>query len=191
MANNGLLRLIGQWKKIWGPLAGAATGIFGVVGTFFLPPPAIAHEAQWPSLAKVVITVCVGFLVLMGFVFSKKKYWTGWVVVALLFLVAAVGSIFAYQNLTDSSTCTYQGTLVVIGKTYTPHGAEYVKENPGISCGDLIDRHVGKTEDVWTKDSIDRARLKLVAVYIACMPLFTICGISVLQAIYCLTGGRR
>jgi hypothetical protein len=191
MANDGPSGWIGQLKEIWGPLAGAATWIFGIAGSFLLPPPVIANNGQWPNFAKFIIAVCVGLLVVPGFLFRRQKAWIGWEVMAVLFFAVAVGSIFAYQHLTDSTTCTYQGALVVIGKTYTPHGAEYVKENPGISCGDLIDRHVGKIEDVWTKDSIDWARLKLVGTYIACMPLFTICIMSLLQGIYCWTGGRR
>lgn len=172
-------------KEIWGPLAQAAIWIFGIVGSFILQPPVTANQTQWPSLAKFIIAVCVGLLVVPGFLLRKKKHWLWWELAAVVFVAAAIGSIFVYQHLTDSSTCTYQGQLVVIGKMYTPHGAEYAKENPGISCGDLIDQHVGKVEDVWMKDSIDSARLKLLASYLACMPLFTIGLMSLLQGIYC------
>jgi len=190
MVNGGPSGWIAQLKTIWGPLAAAATWIFGIIGSFMLPPPVIANQAQWPNSAKFIIAVCVGLLVVPGFLFGKKKHWIWWELLAGVSLLAAVGSMFAYQHMTDSSTCTHQGALVVIGKTYTPHGAEYVKENPGISCGDLIDQHVGKVEDVWTKDSIDSTRLKLVAVYLASMPLSTICIMSLLQGIYCWTGRR-
>ena len=189
MANDGPASE-GGWKEYWGPLAEAATWIFGIIGSFLLPPPVIANETQWPNFAKFIIAVCVGLLVLLALLWRKQKHWIGWALAALLFFAGGVGSFFTYQHLTDSSTCTYQGKLVVIGKTYTQHGAKYVQENPGISCGDLIDQHIGKVEDVWTKDSIDSARLKLLAVYVGCMPLFTICIISLLQAIYCLKSGR-
>jgi hypothetical protein len=178
-----------QIKKIWGTLAQAAAWVLGIIGGFLLPPPVGAEGNQvWPKLAEFVIAALVGLLFLPSHRWNKKRHAKWWWLVALISLVAAVASFFAYQRLTYSATCeTLGGARVVIGNEYTAHGADYVKENPGISCADLIDQHIGKTEDVWTKRSIDLARLKLAATYIACGPLFTLCIMTLVQAIYCAT----
>lgn len=187
--NNSTAKWFEQVKKIWGPLAQAGTWVAGIIGGFLLPPPIGAEDNKlWLRFAQFVITIVVGLLVLPGRKWNRKKHAKWWWMVTAICLVAAVASFFAYQRLTYSSTCqTLDGDVVVIGHEYTPHGADYVRENPGISCTDLIDQHIGKTEDVWTKQSIDSARLKLAVTYIACIPLFTICIMALIQAIYCAT----
>jgi hypothetical protein len=178
-----------QVKGIWGPLAQAGAWVAGIIGGFLLPPPVGAEENKlWLRFAQFVITIVVGLMILPSRKWRRKKDAKWWWLMAAICLAAAVGSFFAYQRVTYSSTCeTLEGGRVVIGYEYTPHGADYIRENPGISCADLIDQHIGKTEDVWTKRSIDAARMKLTITYIACIPLFTICLMALIQAIYCAT----
>ena len=47
---------------------------------------------------------------------------------------------------------------------------------------ELVNDFTGHTEEIWTRQSIDRRRLVLAAMYVSCLPLFTICLIAVVQA---------
>lgn len=187
--NNSRANWIEQAQKHWGAVAQGGTWVLGIVGGFLLPPPLGTDDNHvWLKLAEFVAAVSVGLLFLPSRRWGKKKHAKWWWLVAALSLVISIVSFFGYQRLTYSSTCvTVDGARVVIGKDYTPHGTEYIHDNPGISCTDLIDQHVGVVEDVWTKQSIDSARLKLAATYIACLPLFTLCIMSLVHAMYCAT----
>jgi hypothetical protein len=44
---------------------------------------------------------------------------------------------------------------------------------------------VGKTEDVWTKDSIARCLFLMAWTYLSCVSLFGFCVMSLVQALYC------
>ena len=101
---------------------------------------------------------------------------------ALLALVIGVGAFFRYQQLTLAWTANYDGSKVVVGSELTRQGRVYSGENPKISTDELVFDFKGKTGDVWTQQSIDQRRLVLAAIYVSCLPLFTICLIALVQA---------
>jgi hypothetical protein len=187
MSNNE--NWIDRAKEIWGPLAQAAIWIMGIISGFLLPPPeGIEDDRVWLTFAKFIVAICVGLLFLPSRLWRGRRHAKWWWLTAACCLALTIMSFIVYQKLTYASTCvTVKGVRVVIGSAYTDHGAEYLRDNPGISCTDLIDQHVGKIDDVWTKASIDRVRLKLSATYVACVPLIALCIMTIIQAIYCVT----
>ena len=181
-------RWLQQARKSWLPLAQGGVWLGGILGGFLLPPPvgvSAADEKIWLRLGQFILAVILGLVFFAARRWRLPRHALRWCAAALLFLVLAVGAFFRYQQLTLAWTGNYAGLKVVIGSAYTSQGKSYAEKNPKISRDDLIFDFAGKTEDIWTRDSIDRRRLLLAATYVSCLPLFTICLIAVVQAVQC------
>lgn len=178
-------------RKSWLVLAQGGLWIGGILGGFLLPPPvgiSAADEKVWLRLGQFIIAVVLGLVFFAARRWSQQRHALLWSGGALLFLTIAVAAFFRYQQLTMAWTGLYVGQKVVIGSVCTPQGLAYAQKNPMISCDELIFDFAGATEQIWTRESINRRRLILAATYVSCLPLFTICLISVVQAIEC--GGK-
>ena len=175
-------------KATWALITQFAVFILGVVGSFLLPPPGWASSGDNTivvRLAQFIVAVLVGLIFLLIQKWNKKKHVGRWALFAILFLTLSVSAFFAYQHFLDVRTCPYARQTVVIGTEYTEHGRTYVKDNPGSTCTGLLEDFAGETEDIWTKDSINKSRYILAGLYILNLPLFTICLIAVVQALAC------
>lgn len=175
-------------RKSWVVLAQAGLWIGGILGGFLLPPPVgvnAAEEKVWLRLGQFIIAVVLGLVFFAARRWSQPRHALWWGAGALVFLAIAVGAFFRYQQLTLAWTGLYDEQKVVIGSVYTAQGLSYTQQNPKISCDELINDFGGLTENIWTRESINRHRLILAATYVSCLPLFTICLIAVVQAIQC------
>ena len=175
-------------KKTWGVVTEFAVFIFGVVGSFLLPPPGWASsrgDTTVVRLAQFIVAVLVGLIFLLVQKWNRKKHVVRWATFTIVFLVLSVSAISGYQHLLDTHTCEYANQALVIGTRYTEHAQSYVRENPNSTCTTLLEDFAGKAEDIWTKDSINNSRYILAGSYILTLPLFTICIIAVVQALYC------
>lgn len=175
-------------KKTWGLVTQLAVFIFGVVGSFLLPPPGWASSGGNETvvrLAQFIVAVLAGLVFLFVQRWRKKKHVRRWVILTITFLALSVVAFFAYQQLLDVRTCKYADQSVAIGTSYTQHAAAYVREHTNSTCESLLADFAGKAEDIWTKESIDRSRYILAGSYILNLPLFTLCIIGVVQALYC------
>ena len=175
-------------RKSWLTLAQAAVWLGGVLGGFLLPPPvgvSAGDEKIWLRLGQFILAVLLGLAFFAGRQWNQRRHALRWCAAALVFLLLAVAAFFRYQQLTLAWTGNYAGQRVVIGSAYTAQGVSYTTKNPSLSCDDLIFDFAGKTEDIWTRDSINRRRLLLAATYVSCLPLFTLCLIAVVQAVQC------
>jgi hypothetical protein len=172
-----------------------AVWVSGIIGSFLLPPPVGVLKDEnklWLRLAQFVIAVLVGLLFITTRKWNKKKQIKSWWIVSAAALVLSVVSFTGYQYLLYSWTCNYNKQRVVIGTEYTPQGEYYVKKNSqGISCDELVADFAGNVEDIWTKKSINRARLILAGTYISCMPFFIVCLIGMIHAIHVNEQGVR
>lgn len=179
-------------KKSWGGLAQAAIWVISIISGFLLPPPVgISEDSEkvWVRLAQFTITVIVGIMFIAARKWKARKHASRWWVTSAVLLFASLGTFVGYQALSYQWTCKYYDEIKIIGgNSYTSHGLDYVKDNPGASCETILKDHVGNVYDVWSKESIDRRRIVLAAIYISCVPLFTICIIAVTQAIYIIVG---
>ena len=142
-------------------------------------------------LAQFIVAVLVGLIFLLVQNWSKKKHVRRWVFLTVACLVCSVAAFFAYQHYLDSRTCEYAQQTLVIGTHYTAHALTYVKENPNLGCTTLLEDFGGQAADIWTKDSIDASRYLLAALYVLNLPLFTLCIISLVQALYCAQSKAR
>lgn len=181
-------------KKTWGLVTQLAVFIFGVIGSFLLPPPgwvSSGGDTTVVRLTQFVVTVLVGLILLLVRKWSKKKHVRRWVVLTVVSLAVSISTFFAYQYLLDTRTCQYADQTIVIGTSYTQHAASYVGENANSTCASLLEDFAGKAEDIWTRDSINTSRYILAGTYVLNLPLFTICIIGVVQALYCSQSRRR
>lgn len=175
-------------KKTWGLVTQLAVFIFGVVGSFLLPPPGWASNSGDETvvrLAQFIVAVLVGLVFLLVQRWSKKKHVRRWATLTIIFLALCVSAFFAYQHLLDTRTCKYADQSVVIGTSYTQHAAGYIREKANATCATLLEDFAGKAEDIWNGDSINRSRYILAGAYILNLPLFTVCIIGVVQALSC------
>src|SRR2546428_5915045 len=89
-------------KKTWGLLMQFAVFIFGVVGTFLLPPPgwvSSSGDKTIVRLAQFIVAVLVGLIFLLVQKWNKKKDVRRWAMLAIVFLALSVLVFFAHQHL--------------------------------------------------------------------------------------------
>ncbi len=190
MPRANLKKWLQQFRKSWLVLAQAALWLGGILGGFLLLPPVgitAGDEKIWLRLGQFIVGVVLGLVFFAARRWSQPKHGLRWGGVSLLFLLVAVAMFFRYQQLTLAWTGIYAGNKVVVGSVYTPQGLAYTTANPKLSRDELISDFTGVTENIWTRDSINRRRLLLAAAYVSCLPLFTICLIAVVQAVHCGT----
>ena len=172
-------------RKSWLTLTHSALWVGGILGGFLLPPPVgvtAADEKIWLRLGQFIVAVVLGLEILAARRWNQPRHTFRWGAVALLSLVIGVGAFFCYQQLKLVWTATYDKDRVVVGAEFTKQGRIYAEANPKISMDELVNDFTGHTEEIWTRQSIDRRRLVLAAMYVSCLPLFTICLIAVVQA---------
>ena len=177
-----------QARKGWLVLAQGALWLGGIFGGFLLPPPVgiqASDEKLWLRLGQFIIAVVLGLVFFASRRWRQPCHALWWSGASLVFLAAAIIVFFRYQQLTLAWTANYSGQKVIVGSVLTPAGRAETQANPGISYDDLIMDFAGKTEAIWTSESINRRKLILAACYISCLPLFTICLLAVVQAIAC------
>ena len=113
----------------------------------------------WPSYASLVaglvFLVCKRF----GKRTTRKIMW-------FAIVLAPFFPIYYFSEYLDL-TAKYVTSRVICGTQYTTRGAEYVSKHPEIGKDDLVFAFGGKTTDIWTDDSISRARLILGIIYSA------------------------
>jgi hypothetical protein len=187
-ARSGDQEWLRQTRKGWLVLAQGALWLGGILGGFLLPPPVgilASEEKLWLRLGQFIIAVVLGLVFFASRRWRQTRHALAWAGAASLFLALAVAVFFRYQQLTLAWTVNYVGQKVVVGSVLTPVGQADTQKNPGISNEDLVMDFAGRTAQIWTADSIDHRRLILAACYVSCLPLFTVCLITVVQAVAC------
>ena len=159
----------------------------GAIAAFLLPPPSSMPEESrvWVRLAQFVITVVIGMVVLATLRWKRKQDTLRWGGLSMLFLFLGTAAFFSYQILSAKWTASYHGRPVLIGGSYTSFGREYHEANPRLPPEDLVMRFAGQVEKIWTRESLQQRRLILAPIYVLAMPLFTICIMSIVQALQC------
>jgi hypothetical protein len=185
-------RLLTRWRGSWLLLAQSAVWVLGIVAGFLLPPP-VGTEAEgkvWVRFAQFVVTVIVGLVLLAALRWQRKKDTWRWAAVSASMLVLATGTFFGYQFSVAHWTARYDGNRVVVGAEQTALGREYQEQHPERTREEAVMDVAGAVTRLWTRESIDRRRLALAALYVLAMPLFTLCVIATVQAIRCATPDR-
>lgn len=194
----------GDWldlvRRNWGTLTQGAVLILSVISSFLLAPPAGASEGDanvYTNLARFVVAVLVGLMLVLSRKFNRPPHVKFWWGIAVVLLVSSIAAFLGYQHLTNERTCRYLNQTIVIGADFTPMATNFLNENldvkqSGRRCELLLDAFPGDAEEsaasrageIWTSQSIEHSRLLLAITYLSCLPLFTVCLIAVVQAIY-------
>jgi hypothetical protein len=181
-------------KSSWVILAQGSVFIATVV-TGFIKPLAIfnpvAGVTKVRALSVFVVAILTGLFFYLNSVWWRKKDTKKWAVITLVCLFLCVAGFLAFQNCTDTRTCEYSGDIYVIGTQLTAQAERHAALYPGISCKQLLMDFAGRVEDVWTDASINQSRLLLSFWYLVSFSLASICLLSLLQVIKCLTMSRR
>jgi len=182
-----------QSRKSWVILAQGAAWVLGAIGGFLLPPPvglAGTDDKTWLRFAQFFVAILIGLVFFGVLKWKQKKHAKGWWLAAAACLLLATAAFFNYQRLMAAWTGNYEEQRVVIGSVYTPQGRAYAEKNPDLALDLLLGDFLGRAEDIWTRESINRRRLILAGIYVSCLPLFTVCLVAVIQAIQCLKSAK-
>lgn len=187
MAANPIKALLRRSQNSWLLLTQTTIWVAAALAAFLLPPPSGTPEDSqiWVRFAQFVITIVIGLLVLAAFRWQRRKDVSRWATLAVTFLLLGTAVFFTYQILASRWTANYAGQRTVFGGALTAYGREYQKENPHLTPEELIMGVAGKVERIWTRESMNERRLILAAVYVLAMPLFTVCIMSIVQALQC------
>ncbi|HVR37110.1 MAG TPA: hypothetical protein VMS21_14805 [Methylomirabilota bacterium] len=182
-----------QWlarsRKSWGLLAQAAVWVLGILGGFLLPPPAGVDAGDGQSLlrlAQFVATIVIGLILIAGHRWRLRRHAGRWATLSGLLLLLGLFSILGYQHLAGTWTASYLDDRVVVGAEFTEQGARHAAAHPELSTSDLVFEFAGNTENIWTAESIRQRRLILAVLYLGNVPLFTVCLMAMVQALFCL-----
>jgi hypothetical protein len=184
---NPIQDVLKQSRKSWVMLTQTTVWVAGAIAAFLLPPPSSMPEESrvWVRFAQFVITVVIGMVLLAVLRWKQKKDALRWGALSMLFLFLGTACFFSYQIFAARWTAIYNERPVVIGDVYTALGREYHEQNPHLRPEDLLKHFTGKVEKIWTRESLQQRRLILAAIYVLAMPLFTICIMSIVQALQC------
>ena len=190
---NKLQKNLQDSRKSWLLLIQATAWVATVIASFVLPPPVgtAAETRVWVRFVQFIITIFIGLLALLALRWSKKKHILPWAAASASFLFLGTICFFTYQIFATRWTTSYDKDRVLIGDTYTRQAAEYVRANPTLTPSDLIMHYGGSADKIWTIESINQRRIIIAGIYVITMPLFTVCIITLLQAIQCATAERE
>ena len=191
--SNAIQDWLKQAQKSWLILGQGGTWLLGVIGGFLLPPPvgvAEGGDKTWLRFGQFLAAVLMGLIFFGVLKWKQKKHAKWWWLADFLALFFGTACFFDYQRLTTSWTGNYSGQKIVVGSLYTPHGRQYVEKNPNLSRDALLEDFIGRPEEVWTPESINRRRLALAGLYVSCLPWFAVSAVAVVQAIQCLRSAK-
>jgi hypothetical protein len=184
-----LASLKSNWTSIAQGAVFIATALTSVIKPLSIFNP-VSGVTKVRGLAIFVVTILTGLFFYLNSKWGRKKDAKRWAIITLVSLVLSIVSFLAFQHLGDTRTCRHDEEIYIIGTELTPQGARYSSTMPGISCQQLLMDFTGKAEDIWTESSISQSRLLLSLSYLVCFSLASVCLLSLLQVIKCLTAGR-
>jgi hypothetical protein len=148
-----------------------------------------------------VMTACGGFYTRIAPPQDDLRFWPGYasLVAGIVFIIIAntkhkaravilwISVLFAlafpalYYVKYQALTTAYGGSQVICGTVYTSKGADYTSKNPGKTKEEIIKDFAGQTAEIWTEDSINRARLVLGLSYSVAVAFFSFAVLTGLE----------
>jgi len=177
---------------IWAALLEAAAWIVGVIAGFFQPPSFVGlvtgqllTTKNLSRLAQFIVAVLLAIAFVATVRSRRMRSVRAWALLTLGALALAVTLFFVHLGLVSGWTCSYSGTLVVVGSELTdPHGSSYMQgRGRGKTCDIWINDHLGDVTAIWTRRSILRREIVLLLTYIAAVPLFALCLMATFQMV--------
>jgi hypothetical protein len=183
-------------KKEWNKTGAVAIWISSIVAGFLMTPPLgpsqVATPRQLIAFAVTITTICVGLFGVLTLRWSARASATRWFKFCVLVLLLSVTTSAMYYYLSAIWTARWASQIWVIGTDLNqPHMADFLKENPSLlTAHEWLMAHAGKTEEIWTENSLVRNWMILGMVYVLLVPLWGGAFLSMLQAIYCSRAKR-
>jgi hypothetical protein len=161
-----------------------------IVASFLVPPPVIATtrggDGAWSGLSQFVVAITVGLLFVPMRLWKTRRFLWAWWGIALASFALSITSFLLYNHWIGCWLASYDGELVVIGSTLTDHARIRQAELRLTTAEDLLMAYAGRSEEIWTRGSIEVRRQTLAIGYILSLPLFTASILSMLQALACV-----
>lgn len=171
-------------KAAWKQIAILGTWIVAVAGSLLLPLPAWNSEEEHISQTRFIVfiaTVIAGFVLIATYKYKNKK---GWLLISLISFVLFSASYNVYNIKREANTLPYYETTVVIGSV---HQADFEKKRKAIDVEaddiELLKYVGGDAVQLWTKESIDSMRWKLIMYLTLAYVLFAVFIISFVHTI--------
>jgi len=176
---------LGDISKQWRMLASAASVATSTVAMAIHAPPGDAKS--FVALGAFFATATAGLVYVLMARYAARRHAAVWTIAAVGALGACLWLDQAYDGLWASHVGAYQGEARLVGDELTRDGAAWVDQHPNSSVNDLLFDAGGVTERIWTRDGILRVRSRMRAMYFVCAPLFALCVLSTVQAVFCAT----
>jgi len=127
----------------------------------------------WPGYASLVAGVA---FILIANVKDRVRSVILWVSI-----IPAIACPAVYYVKYQSLAAAYGESRIICGTVYTAKGADYASKNPGETREELIRDFAGQTAEIWTEDSINRARVALGLSYSAAVASLAFAVLTGLQ----------
>jgi uncharacterized membrane protein HdeD (DUF308 family) len=173
----------------WGALVQAGVAIVATIGTFALAPPALQGSGDpYLGFGRFLVAILAGIAFILARKRSRKKDSQFWVIATVASLAIASAGFVIYQVEAERRTCPclVNGKVhqVVMGTVLTTWAEQLQKEEPSTCC-QLLASFGHKEADVWTADSLARARRTLGLLYLMVVAGSAMAIMSVTQAVDC------
>jgi hypothetical protein len=163
-------------------------------GTLLPAPAALDPGARpWPTTIAVAL---LGLLLVAAqrrwpdsFDSARRSAW-----LSLACLVVGLGGGGLYVFFVESWTCPYYAESRIMGSELTPYAAEYLRQEPGTGCEELLKRFTGRADEIWTPASSLARELILSALHLAVLAALTLVALMATRLLLQrrrLPGGRR
>jgi hypothetical protein len=173
----------GRYAQLWLAVAGciAAAAITALMSS----PPGFAEldaarAVQFGALASaaIVAAAILPFTVRRG---GLRR--SVWLTIAAASLVAGIVLFSMSGRAQRECIARYNGQPVIVGTELTPLGAKYIAANSDLSRDELLFDSQGNPERIWTRQSIDRCRMRVGATHYLWIPFLIVCLLASMQAI--------
>jgi len=149
-----------------------------------IPPPADGLVDR--GLARVFSALVAAALVALAgaYLLWSRRLKTRGLAMALaaVWLAAGVAAFAARLSATGVCTARHDGRSVVIGAELTPVGRQYAADNPSLSASELLFDSAGVASRVWTAESIEQCRIRLLATHVLWIPCLIMCVLTATHA---------
>lgn len=166
-------------------LAAVVVAGLAAAAVLLLPlPAALQGDGSAPVrlFAALAAAALVSLAVVPSLFVSRLATRPAWLAVAVVSLGLGAAAFVYGSAVERQCTARYDGRSVFVGTEWTPLGASYRRDNPGLSTDELLFDSAGVADRLWTSTSIDRCRLTVSATYFAWMPLFVVCLFAAARA---------
>lgn len=181
-------------KKYWNLIGQGTIWLITIVTSMLLSPVAIVFGEGFGAISRIIafagfiVAIIIVITYLIAQTFSEKKYAWLWVISACIFLILSSIAIFKNNEQSYLLLCRCGDENIIKGTKFQRLMDETLE--PDVPCSRVclfVNKHTGKVDPsiIWTENSINQSRRKLLVYYLICFPLVALTIISTLQALFC------